>query len=94
MTNLQGIFDLINFYIIKVEFRASNFEAALQLQIVAKWKMLGISVTFGVKSVEKHLIRKNFLNWRPSNASLPLNKDKPGKAFKPTVKVRKLETNV
>ena len=92
MTNLQGIIDPINFYIIKVEFRASNFEAALQLQIVAKWKMLGISVTFGVKSVEKHLIRKNFLNWRPSNASL--NKDKPGKAFKAKVKVRKLETNV
>ena len=33
---------------------------ALQLQIEAKRKMLGSSVAFGVKSVEKHLIRRNF----------------------------------
>ena len=44
----------------KVDFRASDFGAALQLQIEAKRKMLGWSVAFGVKSVEKHLIRRNF----------------------------------
>ena len=44
----------------KVDFRASDFEVALQLQIEAKRKMLGWSVAFGVKSVEKHLIRRNF----------------------------------
>ena len=32
----------------------------MQLQIEAKRKMLGRSVAFGVKSVEKHLIRRNF----------------------------------
>ena len=37
----------------KVDFRASHFEAAVQLQIEAKRKMLGRSVAFGVKSVEK-----------------------------------------
>ena len=44
----------------KVNFRASDFEAALQLQIEAKQKMLGRSVAFGVKSAEKHLIMQNF----------------------------------
>ena len=40
----------------KVDFGASNFEAALQLQIEAEQKMLGWSVAFGVKSVEKQLL--------------------------------------
>ena len=39
---------------------ASDLEAALQLQIEAMQKMLGRSVAFGVKSVEKHLIGQNF----------------------------------
>ena len=52
-------------YYIKVDFGASHFEAALQLQIEAKRKMLGISAAFEVKSVEKHLRRQNFFNWRP-----------------------------
>ena len=45
---------------IKVDFGASDFEAALQLQIEAKQKLLGRSVAFGVKSVRKHLIGQNF----------------------------------
>ena len=44
----------------KVDFGASDFEAALQLQIEAKQKLLGRSVAFGVKSVRKHLIGQNF----------------------------------
>ena len=44
----------------KVDFGASDFEAAVLLQIEVKQKMLGRSVTFGVKSVEKHPQTKNF----------------------------------
>ena len=47
-----------------VDFGASDFEAAVQLQIEAKQKILGWSVTFGLKSVEKRLPRANFLKWQ------------------------------
>ena len=57
ITNSKGFFDLSNFYIIKF---ITDFEAALQLQIEAKQKMLGRSVAFDVKSVEKRSIRQNF----------------------------------
>ena len=46
----------------KVDFTASDFEAALQLQIEVKWKMFGRSVTLGPKSVEKHLIKGTLKN--------------------------------
>ena len=44
----------------KVDFGASNFEAAVLLQIEVKQKMLGRSVTFGPKSVEKRFQQQNF----------------------------------
>ena len=65
VTNPRGFFDLIwSFKLLfnRVDFRASDFEAALQLQIEAKQKKLGWSVTLGVKSVEKHLIRGTLKN--------------------------------
>ena len=37
----QNFFELISFLYNKVDFTASNFEAAVQLQIEAKQKMLG-----------------------------------------------------
>ena len=49
----------------KVDFGASDFEAAVLLQIEVKPKMLGRSVTFEPKSVEKRFNSKTFLNWRP-----------------------------
>ena len=52
----------------KVDFGASNFEAALQLQTVVKWKLLGRSVTFGPKSVEKHPIKGTLKNLTTPNA--------------------------
>ena len=51
----------------KVDFTASNFEAALQLQIEVKWKTLGRSVTFGPKSVEKQLIKGTLENLTTPN---------------------------
>ena len=57
VTNLQGFSDQLLYD--KVDFRASNFGATLELQIEAKQKMLCRSVAFGVKSVEKKLLRKN-----------------------------------
>ena len=42
----------------KADFTA--FEASVQLQIEVKQKMLGRSVTFGPKSVEKHFQQQNF----------------------------------
>ena len=44
----------------KVDFGAPDFEAAVLLQIEVKQKMLGRSVTFGPKSVEKHFQQQNF----------------------------------
>ena len=44
----------------KVDFGASDFEAAVLLQIEVKQKMLGRSVTFGPKSVEKRFQQQNF----------------------------------
>ena len=44
----------------KVDFGPSDFEAAVQLQIEVKQKMLGRSVTFGPKSVEKRPQTTNF----------------------------------
>ena len=44
----------------KVDFRPPNFEAAVQLQTLVKQKMLGRSVTFGSKSVEKRPQQGNF----------------------------------
>ena len=41
-------------------FFISDFEAAVQLQIEVKRKMLGRSFTFGPKSVEKRFQQKNF----------------------------------
>ena len=55
----------------KVDFGASDFEAALQLQTEAKQKMLGWSVAFGVKSVEKYSIRQNIFELTTSNAQNP-----------------------
>ena len=46
----------------KVDFGASDFEAAVQLQIEVKQKMLGWSLTFGLKSVEKCLPRGTLKN--------------------------------
>ena len=43
----------------KVYFRASDFEAAVLLQIEVKRKMLGRSLTFVPKSVEKRFQRQN-----------------------------------
>jgi len=51
----------------KVDFGASNFEAAVQLQIEVKRKMLGRSVTFGVKSGEKCPPRANFFELTTPN---------------------------
>ena len=44
----------------KVDFGASDFEAAVLLQIEVKQKMLGRSVTFGQKSAEKLPQQGNF----------------------------------
>ena len=44
----------------KVDIRPPNFEATVQLQIKNKQKMLGRSVTFGPKSVEKRPQQENF----------------------------------
>ena len=44
----------------KVDITAPDFEAAVQLQIEVKQKMLGRSVVFGVKSVKKRPQTKNF----------------------------------
>ena len=46
----------------KFDFGASDFEAAVLLQIEVKWKMLGWSVTFKPKSVEKHFQRGTLKN--------------------------------
>ena len=46
----------------KIDFGASDFEVAVHLQTEAKWKMLGRSVTFGPKSVEKHFQRGTLKN--------------------------------
>ena len=46
----------------KVDFGASDFEAVLQLQNEVKQKMLGRSVTLGVKSVEKRPKRDTLKN--------------------------------
>ena len=65
VTNLQGFSEQLLYN--KVDFRASNFGATLELQIEAKQKMLGRSVAFGSKSVEKHLIRQNFFELTTPN---------------------------
>ena len=44
---------------------ASDFEAAVLLQIEVKQKMLGRSVTFGPKSVEKRFQQQNFFELTP-----------------------------
>ena len=44
----------------KVDFAPSKFEAAVVLQIEAKQKILGWSITFGAKSVEKRSGLENF----------------------------------
>ena len=62
ITNLRGFFYFSNFYIIKVDFGASDFEAAVLLQIEVKQKMLCRSLTFGPKSVEKHFQRGTLKN--------------------------------
>ena len=46
----------------KVDFGASDFEAALQLQNKVKGKLLGRSVTLGPKPVEKHLTKGTLKN--------------------------------
>ena len=52
----------------KVDFGASDFEAAVLLQIEVKRKMLGRSVTFEPRSVEKHFQQQNFFELTtPSN---------------------------
>ena len=51
----------------KVDFGASDFEAAVLLQIEVKRKMLGRSVTFGPKSVEKHFQHQNFFELTTPN---------------------------
>ena len=54
--------------LLKVDFGASDFEAAVLLQIEVKPKMLGRSVTFGPKSVEKCFQQQNFFELTtPSN---------------------------
>ena len=53
-----------------VDFSASDFEAAVQLQIEVKQKKLGRSVTFGVKSFEKHPQTKNFFEMTIPDAYL------------------------
>ena len=68
--SVENSFELDNFFELttpteqllfnRVDFRASNFEVALQLHIEAKQKMLGRSVTFGPKSVEKRPQTTNF----------------------------------
>ena len=60
VTDPQGIFWFEQLLNNKVDFRASDFEDAVQLQIEAKQKILGWSVTFGLKSVEKRPPRANF----------------------------------
>ena len=52
----------------KVDFRASDFEAAVLLQIEVKRKMLSRSVTFGPKSVEKRFQQQNFFELATPNA--------------------------
>ena len=42
------------------DFGASDFEAVVLLQIEVKRKMLGRSVTFEPRSVEKHFQQQNF----------------------------------
>ena len=44
----------------KVNFGASDFEAAVLLQIEVKLNMLGRSVTFEPRSVEKRFQQQNF----------------------------------
>ena len=56
----------------KVDFGATNFEAAVQLQIEVKRKMLGRSVTIGVKSVEKCPPRADFFELTTPNTYLTL----------------------
>ena len=60
--NPQGFFLFEQLLFDEVDFTASNFEVAVQLQIEVKRKMLGRSVTFGPKSVEKRLLTASFFN--------------------------------
>ena len=60
--NLRGFLLFQQLLFNKVDFRPPNFEAAVQLQIEVKQKMLGRLVTFGVKSVEKRPQTKNFFD--------------------------------
>ena len=55
--------------LLKVDFGASDFEAAVLLQIEVKRKMLGRSVTFGPKSVEKRFQQQNFFELTTPNVS-------------------------
>ena len=55
---------------IKVDFGASDFEAAVLLQIEVKSKMLGRSVTFEPRSVEKRFQQQNFFELTTSNPNV------------------------
>ena len=52
----------------KVDFGASDFEASVLLQIEVKRKMLGWSVTFWPKCVEKRFQQQNFFELATPNA--------------------------
>ena len=68
-TNPQGFFDLSNFYFI-IDFGPSDLEAAVLLQIEVKWKMLGWSFTFGVRSVKNCCQKRYLKNLTTPNVSL------------------------
>ena len=55
----------------KNDFGASDFEAAVLLQIVVKLKMLVRSVTFWPKSVEKCFQQQNFFELTTPNLEGP-----------------------
>ena len=59
VANLQGYFDLSNFYKKEMDIRAFDFEVAVQLQIEVKQNMLGRSVTFKPQSVENRPLTVN-----------------------------------
>ena len=64
VTNPQGFLYLSNYYILIIKLILQpptlRLQCTVQLQIEIKQKMLGRSVTFGVKSVEKRPPRANF----------------------------------
>ena len=66
VTNPQGLFDLSNFYISKLISEPLTLRPPCSSRLRPNKKCLVDQLLFAVKSVEKHLIRKNFFQLTPT----------------------------